>query len=175
LRKPRRRAGLAFEHEILINVDFRGVVMTETTSATEAPSYQSQVQFSKPPDVVFDALTTVTGLAGWYSPVTGSGAAGGELRFTHQHADPLVISVDTADRPRSVAWTVLAYPLQPDWVGTHITFMLRPSQSGGTTLEFRHQGLTPHLECYDQCSRGWDYFLPSLRDYVETGTGNPFG
>jgi len=20
---------------------------------------------------------------------------------------------------------------------------------------------------------GWDYFLPSLRDYVETGTGSP--
>lgn len=148
--------------------------MTETASATEAPSYQSQVQFSKPPDVVFDALTRLTDLAGWWSPVTGSGAAGGELRFTHSHVDPLVISVDTADRPRTVAWTVLAYSL-PEWVGTHITFMLRPNQSGGTTLEFRHHGLTPQLECYDHCSRGWDYFLPSLRDYVETGTGRPLG
>jgi hypothetical protein len=64
LRKPRRRAGPAFEHEILIDVDFRGVVMTETASATEALSYQSQVQFSKSPEVVFDALTSLTGLAG---------------------------------------------------------------------------------------------------------------
>lgn len=150
--------------------------MTEGSSnPTEAPSYQSQVQFSRPPDVVFDALTTVTGLAGWWSPVTGSGAAGGELRLTHQHVDPLVIRVDTADRPRSVAWTVLAYPLNPEWVGTHITLMLSPGQVGGTTLEFRHQGLTPQLECYDHCSQGWDYFLPSLRDYIETGTGSPIG
>jgi hypothetical protein len=42
-------------------------------------------------------------------------------------------------------------------------------------LEFRHQGLTPRLECYDHCARGWEYFLPSLRDHVETGTGRPLG
>jgi uncharacterized protein YndB with AHSA1/START domain len=147
--------------------------MTEIASATEAPSYRSQVQFSKPPEVVFDALTTLAGLAGWWSPVTGSGATGGELRLDHNHPDPLVISVAAADRPRSVAWTVLAYPLNPEWVGTHITFTLRPSRAGGTILEFRHDGLTPQLECYDHCSRGWDYFLPSLRDHVETGTGSP--
>jgi uncharacterized protein YndB with AHSA1/START domain len=149
--------------------------MTQTTSATQAPSYESEVQFSKQPEVVFDALTSLTGLAGWWSPVTGSGATGGELRFSHQHADSLAITVDTADRPRTVAWTVLAYTLNPEWVGTHITFVLRPGHSGGTTLEFRHQGLTPKLECYDHCSRGWDYFLPSLRDYVDTGTGRPLG
>jgi hypothetical protein len=86
-----------------------------------------------------------------------------------------VISVDTADRPRSVAWTVLSYPLNPEWVDTHITFLLHPGHSGGTTLEFRHQGLTPQLDCYEHCSRGWEHFLPSLRDYVEAGTGSPLG
>ena len=25
------------------------------------------------------------------------------------------------------------------------------------------------------CTRGWDHYLPSLRDYVETGRGNPRG
>jgi hypothetical protein len=25
------------------------------------------------------------------------------------------------------------------------------------------------------CSRGWEHFLPSLRDFVETGTGSPLG
>jgi hypothetical protein len=111
--------------------------------------------------------------------VTGSGAASGELRFTFPNGDrPLVIAVDIADRSGSVAWMVLATPPVPEWVewsGTHLTFMLRPRQGGGTTLEFRHQGLTPQLHCYDHCSRGWDYFLPSLRDFVDTGTGHPVG
>jgi uncharacterized protein YndB with AHSA1/START domain len=151
-----------------------GLLVIDAISPTQAPNYQSQVRFSKPPDVVFDALTSLDGLAGWWSPVTGSGAAGGELRFTHKHEDALAIRVDAADRPRSVAWTVLAYVLKPEWAGTEITFRLRPGDAG-TTLEFRHEGLTPQLECYEHCSRGWEHFLPSLRDYVETGTGSPLG
>ncbi|MDQ2874979.1 MAG: hypothetical protein M3Y33_09385 [Actinomycetota bacterium] len=39
---------------------------------------------------------------------------------------------------------------------------------------FRHEGLSPQLECYDMCRAGWDQYLPSLRDYLETGTGTPF-
>jgi hypothetical protein len=30
------------------------------------------------------------------------------------------------------------------------------------------------LECYDMCRAGWDQYLPSLRDYLETGNGHPF-
>jgi len=27
----------------------------------------------------------------------------------------------------------------------------------------------------EACSTGWNQYLPSLRDYLETGIGNPFG
>ena len=80
--------------------------------------------------MVFGALTSLTGLAGWWSTVTGSGAAGGELRVAHGDAGSLVISVDTADRPRSFAWTVLAYSLNSEWAGTRITFLLSPDVAG---------------------------------------------
>jgi uncharacterized protein YndB with AHSA1/START domain len=75
--------------------------MTESTLSTEAPSYQAQVQFGQPPQVVFDAFTSLSGLAGWWSPVTGSATVGGQLRFTHAHSN-LVIHVDAADHARSV-------------------------------------------------------------------------
>jgi uncharacterized protein YndB with AHSA1/START domain len=146
--------------------------MTEIAGPPEERSYHSQVYFTKPRDVVFDALTSLSGLAGWWSPVTGSGTEGGELRFRCPRVDPLVIAVDAAERPRTVTWTVVSYPLNPDWVGTRITFSLTTSPNG-TRLKFRHQGLTARLEYYTECSRGWDYVLPSLRDYVETGFGSP--
>ena len=41
-------------------------------------------------------------------------------------------------------------------------------------LSFRHIGLVPALVCYVDCESGWDYFLPSLAAYVETGAGMPF-
>jgi hypothetical protein len=36
------------------------------------------------------------------------------------------------------------------------------------------RGLTPKLECFVDCKNGWDHFLPSLRQFVDTGVGNPW-
>jgi uncharacterized protein YndB with AHSA1/START domain len=138
----------------------------------EASSYQKQIRFTEPPEAVFPALATTAGVAGWWVPATGSGAEGGELRLTFPPG-PGVMRVDTALPPSTVAWTVLKCDFLPDWVGTQILFTLRPATGGGTTLEFCHRGLTPQLECFDQCRQGWDHYLPSLHDYVETGTGRP--
>jgi hypothetical protein len=41
-------------------------------------------------------------------------------------------------------------------------------------MRFRHEGLSTQLECYDMCQAGWDQYLPSQRDYLHTGTGNPY-
>jgi uncharacterized protein YndB with AHSA1/START domain len=156
----------------------------EAETTMNAGDYEAVVRFDAPPDRVYDALTTVAGLAGWWAPVTGSGDEGGELRFVFSGAarvedltlaeDPLVIGVDTARRPARVAWTVLACDFLPDWVGTTPTFEMTP-RGTGSELRFRHLGLSPRLECFSSCSAGWDHHLASLRAYVETGRGTPFG
>jgi hypothetical protein len=46
-------------------------------------------------DTVYEALTTLRGLAGWWAPVTGSGAEGGELRFTFRSDEAKVLRLDT--------------------------------------------------------------------------------
>ena len=56
---------------------------------------------------------------------------------------------------------------------TTITLALPDTSDGTCELRFRHAGLEPRLECYDQCRPGWDYFLPSWRDYAESGVGRP--
>lgn len=137
-------------------------------------SYEAQVDFTQPPEAIFDALTTVHGLAGWWSPAAGCGAVAGDvLRLDHNGKGTLVLEVDAVEQQRLVGWRVQSYTLNEEWAGTKIMFRIGPGEEGGTVLAFRHDGLVPELECYDRCSRGWDYFLPSLRDYVETGTGRP--
>ena len=42
-------------------------------------------------------------------------------------------------------------------------------------LQFRHYGLNEELECIDMCTRSWNFYMTSLRDYLEVGRGNPYG
>ena len=125
------------------------------------------------PDALFDTLTTVTGLAAWWNPATGSGETGGELRFVMNAPEPLVIHVDEATRPTSVRWTVTDCPFLPDWIGTRPTFSITPVDGDTSELHFRHQGLSEELECIDMCTRSWNYYMTSLRDYLEVGRGKP--
>ena len=142
---------------------------------TTTTAYRTTVRVNAAADVVFDAITTVDALAAWWSPVTGSGLAGGELRFP-MVADqpPLLIHVDEASRPTIVRWTVLECTFMQDWVGTQPTFTIEPIDDGACELTFEHLGLTDELECKDMCSRSWDHFVrTSLRELAEGGPGAP--
>ena len=142
------------------------------TAGVPGSDYDKTLTFDASPDVVFDALTTTDGLSGWWVPVTGSGLEGGELRFQFGHGTK-VTRVDQAERPSAVRWSVLRCEPAPDWEGTTISFDISATADGGSRLEFRHAGLVPELECYSMCSQGWDYYLPSLVDFVDTGQGRP--
>jgi uncharacterized protein YndB with AHSA1/START domain len=151
-----------------------GTDMTNAAATHQSDTdYQKVILFDAAPDVVFEALTTVAGLSAWWMPVSGSGVAGGELRFDSGFEEPLIVQVEQARRAESVTWSVLACSFLPDWVGTTPTFTLTPHGSTGCELRFRHYGLTPQVECYTMCKPGWDQALASLRKYVESGRGNP--
>ena len=140
-----------------------------------ADDYARQVHISVPPERVFDALTTASEFAPWWAPAAGLAAEGGELRVTFAgFEDPLVLRVKQAARPSVVSWDVDDGGPLPEWLGTTVTFTLSESGTGGCDVRFRHHGLTPQLKCYDVCRASWDQYLPSLRDYIESGTGNPY-
>jgi uncharacterized protein YndB with AHSA1/START domain len=89
--------------------------------------------------------------------------------------EPLVIHVDEATRPSAVRWTVTDCPFLPDWIGTRPTFTITPLGGGASELHFHHHGLSQELECIEMCTRSWDHYMASLRDYLEVGHGSPYG
>jgi uncharacterized protein YndB with AHSA1/START domain len=150
--------------------------MTSAEQHSASPAdYQTTIRVKSSPDAIFDALTTITGLAAWWNPATGSGETGGELRFIMTAPEPLVIHVDEATRPTSVRWTVADCPFLPDWIGTRPTFTIASVDSNTSELRFRHHGLSEQLECIETCTRSWNHYMTSLRDYLEIGCGSPFG
>jgi hypothetical protein len=89
--------------------------------------------------------------------------------------EPLVIHVDEATRPTSVRWTVTECGFLPDWVGTRPAFTVAAVDGDASQLHFHHHGLTAELDCIEMCTRSWNHYLASLRDYVEAGCGSPLG
>ena len=153
--------------------------MTDTAQSSNevqgGGGYEKTLRVRASADALFDALTSVAGLAGWWTAVTGSGEAGGDLAFVFSSPDPCVMHVDEAIRPTSVRWHCTECAFLPEWVGTHPHFSIRPIDADACELRFRHHGLTSQLECIEECTSGWNHSLASLREYVESGRGMPFG
>ena len=137
----------------------------------ETQDYQQHLTLRASPESVYAALTTLDALSAWWTAASGNAVQDGELTFTFAPGSVAVMRVAVEPNER-VVWTVTEC-IMADWVGTTIHFDLEPS-AAGTSLRFRHEGLTPQLDCYLDCKSGWDHFVPnSLRDYVETGVGHP--
>jgi uncharacterized protein YndB with AHSA1/START domain len=138
--------------------------------------YTRDIAFDAPADRVYNALTTLDGLAGWWTPiVSGTPTSGGEIRFGFSGLDEeIVMRVDQATRPSPVIWNCVAHTGHPEWADTRIVFEVEPGDGAPGRLRFRHVGLIPRLTCYETCEAGWERFLPSLVDYAEHGTGSPF-
>ena len=145
--------------------------MTQTAETTA--DYQKTIRVKARPAALFEALTTAFGLSAWWAPATGSGLPGGDVTFTMNSPEPLVVHVDEAT-PKSVQWTVTSCDFMSDWVGTRPSFTITPVGEE-SELRFRHIGLTPDLDCIEMCTSGWNHFIPSLGQYAETGSGNPNG
>jgi len=127
------------------------------------------------PDEVLQSIINVSGW--WTGEIEGSAAAVGD-EFTYRYAG----FHDSTQRVTElvpggkVTWNVtdakLTFVEDPhEWVGSDLVFDIRPSAEG-TEVRFTHRGLTPGLECYDQCSNAWGFFIrTSLRRLITTGEG----
>jgi uncharacterized protein YndB with AHSA1/START domain len=122
------------------------------------------------PGQVYEALTTLDGLSGWWAEkTTGDPGLGGvlEFRFAPGGFDMRVAELDPG---RLVRWEVVDGP--QEWLGTTIRWDLR--QDGDWTIVlFRHEGWREPVEFMHHCSTKWATYLMSLKQLVETGEGAP--
>ncbi|MFC1415576.1 SRPBCC family protein [Streptacidiphilus cavernicola] len=123
------------------------------------------------PEKVYQALTTVDGLADWWTVDTegSAGIVGGIVRFRFAVGgfDMEVVELRPSER---VVWRVVDGP--EEWIGTTVEWKLRQEGDYAIVL-FGHQGWKEPVEFMHHCSTKWGSFLMSLKSLLETGEGAP--
>jgi uncharacterized protein YndB with AHSA1/START domain len=124
------------------------------------------------PEKVYDALTTVEGLAGWWTDDTkGRGDdLGGVLQFRFPPVGGFDMQVVELRPSERVVWRVADGP--EEWIGTTITWDLRQDDDY-TVVLFQHQGWKEPVEFMHHCSTKWGTYLMSMKSLLETGEGAP--
>ncbi|MFI8531206.1 SRPBCC domain-containing protein [Streptomyces aquilus] len=134
------------------------------------PDILHRIGITSSPDAVYTALTTVEGLANWWTRDTeGDPRVGGviKFRFVPGGFDMKVLEAQPAER---LVWEVVDGP--EEWIGTHVRFELK--QEGDFTIVlFRHEGWKEPVEFMYHCSTKWATYLMSLKRLIETGKGEP--
>ena len=142
----------------------------------EQKDYISTFTVKATPHDVYDAITRVT--EWWTENTEGKSTAVDDVftvtfgdihRTTHRIAE--------AKPGQRAVWHVTKCYLNfvkdtAEWEGTDIVFEIAPTKAG-TRMTMTHVGLAG-LECIDDCSKGWDYYIgSSLRKLISTGKGQP--
>ncbi len=62
-----------------------------------------------------------------------------------------------------------------EWKGTKVIWEIG-AKSGQTEIVMTHIGVHTESECYDQCKKGWDFYITqSLQKLLTDGIGLPDG
>ncbi len=149
-----------------------------TRSSSIAPliaasdDYTYEMQVHAPLPEIIAAVTDGDSICRWWTAATSSERDGDSVRLSRDDAPFVFFTLDHAPGTTEVTWTVTTCVME-DWVGTKPSFSVRPNDDGTCAVVFRHIGLRPALECFDQCRAGWGHFMPSLHQFLESGRGRP--
>lgn len=122
-------------------------------------------------EALFRALTTDDGIAAWWTKAHTREGGSLELAFG---AGAVTFRVDKPGPGQPITWVADQVP--SDWNGTKVIFEPSEGTRGGSIrLQFRHAGFERMTPVVAFSSYAWAQFLRSLKLYLETDQGEPFG
>jgi uncharacterized protein YndB with AHSA1/START domain len=135
-----------------------------------------RVGIKAPISKVYAALSTVEGVAGWWTQQTSGSSKLGETIAVRFHSPEgkeigaMSMEVAALDSNKKVQWRFTSGP--EEWLGTEVVFNL--AQDGEYTIVlFGHKNWREPGDFMSHCSMKWAMFMLSLKQLVETGKGKP--
>jgi hypothetical protein len=140
-------------------------------------NFTTTISVDGTPEQAFAAINNVR--AWWTGEIEGnSEKEGDEFTYRYQKFHYSKQKVTQLIPDKRVVWQVLESQLnfvenKSEWTGTEIVFDISP-MDGGAQIRFTHAGLTPALECFDDCKNGWsEYLHGTLISLIDTGQAQP--
>jgi hypothetical protein len=139
--------------------------------------YTTTITVDATPQEVFKNINSVT--KWWTKNLKGSTQKLND-EFTVQFGDVHVSTQKLVEviPDKKVVWLVTDSRLnfidnKQEWTGSKISFEISELQNK-TQIRFTHHGLTPEVECFNDCSNAWgEYIQESLLPLINTGKGKP--
>ena len=132
-----------------------------------------QVNVKATPETIYKAISTTEGLgAFWTSESTAESKVGSIASFGFGGPTQRM-RVDELVPGKRVKWTGLAD--FPNWGDTTVSWDISPTESGETSVTFRHGDWPGSVSQDDLGSINytWGLIVERLKEYAETGKPNP--
>jgi hypothetical protein len=142
----------------------------------ETKNYQAAITVHATPEKSYEAVTHVRDW--WGQDLEGNSEKLHDVFTIHFGDTYVTFKIDEAVPSKKITWLVTDSYLpflndKTEWTNTSIVFELT-KQNDETIIDMTHVGLTPAVECYDECKQGWDFYIKqSLLKFINTGEGAP--
>ena len=127
-----------------------------------------------------DVFKSISNVAAWWTDDLKGNSQKLNDVFTVQFADMHVSTQKLIELipDKKIVWLVTDSNLsfiqdKNEWTNTNIVFDIT-RKDNKTYIQFTHVGLVPDIECYKDCTKGWDYYIKgSLFKLLTEGKGTP--
>jgi uncharacterized protein YndB with AHSA1/START domain len=133
----------------------------------ETHSIVQDVVIAGDADRIHDALTTAAGVRAWWTRECQISSSEHVYSFTDVSAR---FRVDRAE-PRKVVLRCVE-DRGMGWLGSTLAYTLAPA-GAATRFTLEHTGIRDAKVC-EVCTRGWTFFVASLKNLIENGEGTPY-
>ena len=132
-----------------------------------------QVNVKSTPETIYKAVSTAQGLAAFWTSDSKAEAKVGSIASFGFGGPTQRMRVDELVPGKRVKWTGLAD--FPNWGDTTVSWDISPTESGETSVTFRHGDWPGSVSQDDLGSINytWGLIVERLKEYAETGKPNP--